>query len=299
MSRVVKRNGNYISNAAATTKEEVVRWGKKSILFRSNSTARTVVLQVGGHTKWCVNVELIRSEPHSPTMKEIGYLVKIRYDELCSLDHTMSRGGDTKQLMMLVLQYIHDHYPAVKKLSYNDLSMRRCDNGAQVNLAVMTTLYTGKTWYEKSFGATVAEQSIAEHKKYMDTYEEKKRSTTWDDMHETIHNHKNHLEGVTEEELGNRYRSATSWQAFFQPLCEAHGIGAFSSFVSEWQDRFIAKYINNLQGLTYWMPIQQPQQQQQQQQQPPITYTVEAYQKGGKHRRRLTYKKSGSEEHEN
>lgn len=53
-------------------------------------------------------------------------------------------GGDIKKLLQLLIQYIHDIYPDVKYLSFSDLSTYRCDNESNVNLAVMTYLYSEK-----------------------------------------------------------------------------------------------------------------------------------------------------------
>lgn len=273
MSRYVKRPGNYPRNSSPTA-QQTIQLGKKEILLRTYETDQTIQLHFGGRTKWCVHVDLIKDPAAPDRMKSLGYLVKIRYDELCSLNHALERGGDTKLLMQITLQYITEHYPTVTHLSFNDLSTRTCDNQNDVNLAVMTVFYTGGTWYQKNFRATIAPQSAEDLEKIMDRYQDVKKTTPWAIMKDTIAIPAA-TEYVSEHALETLYNAAATWEEFFQPLYQKLNIAAFCMFVGEWMDRFIARYFNNLQGLTYWMPVASMN----------IPYRIRPFQEGGKPRR--------------
>lgn len=280
MSRYVKRPGDYPRNSDPIT-QQVIHTGKKEILVRTYETQRTIQLYFGGKGKWCVHVELI-TDPDTNQLRPIGYLVKIRYDELCSLSHALERGGDTKLLMNIVLQYVAEHYPAVTHLSFNDLSTRTCDNQTDVNLAVMTVFYTGGTWYQKNFGAILAPQSVEEWERYKTAYDALKTTQSWEIIRETITNHAQILD-MTNAEMEALYTTSSTWENFFQALVQRYEIGRFCMFVSEWIDRWIAKYFNNLQGLTYWMPVTVKN----------VSYRIQPFQEGGKtSSRRLTRKRS-------
>jgi hypothetical protein len=190
---------------------------------------------------------------------------------LCSVEEGIKRGGDMKKLVQLMIQYIHDTYPSVEYLSFNDLSTKRCDTANEVNLAVMTYLYAETTWYEKNFRAQIAPQSKAEWERISTKYQHAKKGP-WDTMKRTIKNYKSLP--YTAEELQHMYESANTWRAFFEPIAEKITIQQFCIFVSEWLDSFIAKYFNNLMGLTYRMPIAETH----------IQYTKEIYHSGGRYR---------------
>ena len=197
---------------------------------------------------------------------------------LCSLEHNFARGQDTKQLLYFLIQYIHNTYPAVKVLQFNDLSTRKCDNMTEVNLAVMAYLYTEKTWYEKNFSATIAKQSKNAFDDIIIKWNKSKIQTPWYIIKDMIYNYKelpftekeleelyNHKElqlHLTEQELISIYKDIsvakiTSWKDFFEPIFKKIGISQFCIFVSPWLDSFISENFNNLMGLTYDIPIKE------------------------------------------
>jgi hypothetical protein len=187
-------------------------------------------------------------------MKEEGYLIKIRYDMLCSVEENIQRGGDMTKLLNLLIQYINDTYPDVTRLIFNDLSVRRCDNGTATNLAVMTYLYSEKTWYEKNFDASVAPQSKKEFDAISAKLNESKTNLEWEVVKNTIHNYRTLPK---ELEIEKMYKAATTWKEFFEPIKNKIDIDKFCIFVSPWLDSFIVKYFNTLMGISYSMPIKQ------------------------------------------
>jgi hypothetical protein len=243
----------YYPNSMITnikiTKTKIQIGTSQTFLVVSYESSRTINIYVGGPEKWCIHCELIKDKN---TIKPLGYLIKLRYDMLCSLEHSFAKGSDTKQLVMFLIQYINNKYPEVKELMFNDLSTRQCDNASDVNLAVMTYLYLEQTWYEKNFGAYLGEQSKSDFKRIKEYYNESK-NIPWNEMSITIEN--NSYSELTDDEMETLYKSTKTWKEFFETIYKRIDIADFCMFISSWINKFILKYFNNLQGLSYVMPI--------------------------------------------
>lgn len=278
---MVRRNGDY---PAPRDNEKVVQksihiGNSQSFLLVTYETSRSINMYLGGPNKWCINCELIKRDND---IKQIGYLIKIRYDMQCSLEHAFVKGKDTKELVRFLIQYIHDTYPGVTDLSYNDLSTRSCDDGVDVNLAVMTYLYSEQTWYEKNFGSRIDPQYEKEWIRIKKVFDDAKKNVDWETMKETIQNNQK-LTGISDEELEQLYNHTKSWKDFFGTIHDRIKIDKFCIFVSSWLDRFILQYFNTLRGLTYLMPIRNNH----------IRYSEKEYKKGGKrHTRKASRKQS-------
>lgn len=247
MRATIRKEGEYPTTLIFN--REILKLENKTIILSTSETNRSINIYLGGVKHWCIHCELIKE---NNMIKEEGYLVKIRYDMLCSVEENINRGGDITKLLKLLIQYVYDTYPEVKYLLFNDLSIRRCDNGYDTNLAVMTYLYTEKTWYEKNFGATISPQSAITFKDIIDKLNTSKH-IPWDTMKETLYNYK--VLPYTESEIEQMYTSAKTWKEFFEPIQKKIEISEFCIFVSSWLDSFILKYFNNLMGLTYRLPI--------------------------------------------
>lgn len=287
----IKREGDYPSGLIPTNRV-ALKIDNHTIIQTIYETNSDIDIYLGGVKRWCIHCVLHKE---NNKIKEKGFLVKIRYDMLCSVEEKIHAGGDTpasqglnfavgggdiKKLLQLLIQYIHDIYPDVKYLSFSDLSIRRCDNELNVNLAVMTYLYSGKTWYEKNFDVTIAEQSKDTLDKIIKIFNKSKINTPWSVIKNTIYNYKElpftekeletlydykELPKFTEQELEEVYKDVsfaetkgitlTSWKDFFEPIFNRIGIVQFCIFISPWLDMFISQYFNNLMGLSYDMPI--------------------------------------------
>lgn len=261
----VKKEGAYPQKSDGTSIHKTKLTVKNhTILLVQYENENHISLYLGGKYTWCVHCGLVKENGQ---LKPIGYLVKIRYDMLCSLEEDIKHGGDIKQLVNLLIQHIHNTFPAVKELYFNDLSIRKCNNMNDVNLAVMTYLYTEKTWYERNFGAYIAQHNIVEWNRIIANFKRSKMYS-WETIKGMITNYS--TLPFTEGELRVNYESASSWMEFFEPIFKKLGIANFCIFVSDWLDMFISTYFNNLMGLTYIFPIKNTNTE----------YTVENYQGG-------------------
>jgi len=263
---MVKFPGDYPEKRDyETVIQSKIDLGETSLLLVKYISSKSVNIFIGGPEKWCVHCEIMNG-------KSMGYLVKIRYDILCSLKHNFAKGKDTKQIISLLLQYLNDNYPFVTELNFNDLSTKKCDNKYDVNLAVMTYLYSDKTWYEKNFDAYLAPYSISTMNHYIDTYN-KAKLIPWDDMKDTI--------SINYTDIEDLYNKSETWQKFFKTIYDRLDIADFCNEISPWLDSFILKYFNNLQGLNYLMPVKNKN----------IKYKeLEYIKKGGRYTRKNTRK---------
>ena len=275
MRSACKRQGHYPDTnqrpQETIVKTKISIGTKQSFLLVTYESQKTINIYVGGHDKWCINAELIKRDT---VIQPLGYLIKLRYDIYCSLEHSYTKGKDTKQLLFFLVQYINNKYPQVKELLFNDMSTKECISdhsiNAEVNLAVMTYLYSEKTWYEKASGAFAAPQSEKEFVTIKSKFR-KAKETPWDIMSATIKNHEQYS-GHSDNELETLYQNSKSWKEFFEPIYKKIDISDFCVFISIWLDSFILKYFNNLQSLTFIMPIKDYG----------ITYTPQDYIKGGR-----------------
>lgn len=259
----IKKEGEY---PPAIGTRETLKIANQTIVLTTYETEYGINIYLGGAKHWCIHCELIKDKDTNRLKRE-GYLIKIRYDMLCSIEENIKRGGDMSKLLNLLIQYINDTYPDVKHLLFNDLSTRRCDNGYTNNLAVMTYLYSEKTWYEKNFGASIAASSRQALEDIITRFSASKIKP-WEIIKNTIYNYKELPLDV--EQL---YSASKTWKEFFEEIIKTINIQQFCIFISPWLDSFIIKYFNNLMGLTYQLPIQQTN----------LTYTKNKY-AGGRYK---------------
>jgi hypothetical protein len=275
MPRVIIKPGDYPIEYSGELTRIKGYIGPKSFIITTHVTSRLITIFIGGREKWCIKAELIK---HDNIIQPIGYLIQLRHDVLCYLDDDFKNGCDTRQFVYFLMKYIHNKYPMVHGLRFNDISTRRCDNSIEVNLAIMTYLYTGKTWYEKNFGAYVSPE-------YLDTYQlhihkfNNTKKIPWNIMSDTIIN--NTFSQFTDKELEDLYNSTDNWKDFFETIIKKIEISNFCMFISQWLDTFILKYFYNLNGINYILPVKDTI----------INYRLNDYTGGRKRTRKRKYNK--------
>jgi hypothetical protein len=245
LRRKAKKNGDYPEDAVGIIrKNSEIRTESKIYQLVTYETDKSINLYLGGKQRWCMHVELIKD---NGIIKPMGYLIKARYDSVCSDDF---QHRDTNPFIKVFIQYLHHNYPTLKTLSFNDISTKACDHGVDVNLAVMSYLYSGKTWYEKSFDAYLSPQSEGEMERIKERYDSSKK-IPWNEMSSTIHA----MPPLTEEVLEQKYNDSTTWLEFFKGIHKEIGISQFCKWITPWIYPFILNHFNNLMSLTYLLPI--------------------------------------------
>ena len=248
----------------------------KSMRLVIHESPDVITFFIGGHTKYCIYGFIYKEGGMMAKFKgiSIGDFSKIHYNLECSLEHDFKRGSDTNMLLKLLLSYIHKHYPYVKQLKFEDASYRTCDDGQLIDLAEMSYITTGKTWYEKNFGATLDPSSRAQFKRAEQNFKEIKEHAKWDDFSRSLPKDS----PVEFSEMKKIYEEASTWQEFFGPLREKMGVETFCPFISPWINSFMAgafgmKFIQ----FRYLMPVEGNT----------IPFTEHPYSRGG---RRFTRK---------
>jgi hypothetical protein len=179
-------------------------------------------------------------------------------------------------ILKLFLSYIHTHYPHVRSLKFEDASYRACDNGQIVDLAEMSYLTTGSTWYEKNFGAILDPASQAQFKALETKFQTFKGELSWDSFRGFITT----ALPLAEAELKSLYESSTTWQDFFGALREKLGVEKFCPFVAPWLRTFMEfGFKRSFIQFAYRMPVEGNT----------IPFTELPYVRGG---RRFTRKRS-------
>jgi hypothetical protein len=279
----IKQPGDYPSprDNEIITRTAIRVGTSQSFLIVKYESSKTINIYCGGHHKWCINCDIIKKDN---IIQPIGYLNQVRYDINCSLEHSFLKGVDTKQIVYFLVQYIYNRYPEVKELLFSDLSTRECDNNTEVNLAVMTYLYSEQTWYEKNYGAYIAPISSDEYNKIKENYKKVDKDeinkVDWETIRNTIVNDKT-LTKMSDNELEELYNKSKTWKEFFEPIHNKIKIDKFCIFISSWLPTFTNRYFNTLQGLKFMMPIRDNN----------VKYTESEYARGGRRYTRKSTKK--------
>lgn len=265
--RPIKRNGDYPAKDPQETETfQVIHLGSLSLLLTKRESEKLITIYLGGPMRWCVYCELPKSNGQ---LKEIGYLNKVRFDLLCSMEHSFAKGHDTKQVIRLLVQYIHDIYPSVTHLSFNDTSTKACDNSVDTSLAFMTFLYTGKTWYEKNFDAMIALQSKAEYEDLKKRFIDLKKKP-WEEFWD----YANRGAILQEPVLKALYESSETWEDFYGSIVDEVGIAEFCNWISAWSQRYAHDHRIQFMTFTFHLPIRSYG----------LSFTID--QKGGRRKRR-------------
>jgi hypothetical protein len=262
---------------------QAIAVASKTLKVTTYETQDTYTIFIGGHDLYCIECMIYKPESSFarfvPT--NIARLVQIYYNVNCSLEGNFQRGIDTTRIFQTLCEHIRNTYTHIDTISLTDASFRTCDNGHDVDLAVMTYLRTGKTWYEKNYGAYLDDSDIPKFRKMEQRMQQLKLTMSWIEF-------KQFIKGdypLSELELQTMFESASTWLDFFGPLSDKIGISEFCIFVSPWLSAFwdISKY--SFASGTYYVPLKNI---------PSISYKPTEYKRGGKRftRKRLNRKRN-------
>ena len=139
-------------------------------------------LKIGGNYPDCVNISISYSGD-TPISAYIPILV---YDEECSIETPLDRGGGSIIMIKELLTYVKQKIPEIKNINFEDLSQIDCANldeiakysgikkkGTHIKpipLYFFSILFNGKTWYEKHFNARLKQDKA--HKAYRSKVEQ-------------------------------------------------------------------------------------------------------------------------------
>ena len=250
MNNMRKRDGLIPPKKEWQTEiNKTITIGKKKLKMVIHESNKDIDIYIGGHDIYCIHATLMKRDNIS-----VGYLHKVRYDSVCSLENDFVRGIDTSLIIKLLLTYIARNYPNVKSISFSDTSSRECDNGERVSLANMTFIIHGKTWYQKNYGAFLKDKALETFNSYNKDFQKQKIETDWDTLTSVIP--QLCYTNIPEEELKAIYESSKTWQDFFKSISEKLNISNFCEFVQPWLDKFMNYFFKHyMHGFQYNMPI--------------------------------------------
>jgi len=257
----------------------------KSLKTTVYETKDTYTLFIGGHDLFCIEGMIYKTDSSYANLfnfkSNVAMLSHIYYNVNCSLEGNFQRGVDTSRIFQTFCVYIRDNYKQVDTISLTDASFRTCANGQDVDLAEMTFLRTGQTWYEKNYGAYLDEMDVPKLNAMKDKLNHLKTAMSWNEFKQFIKGEYPY----SESDMQQLFDSATTWQAFFGPLSDKMGISEFCIFVAPWLHTFFwnATRYSFASG-TYYIPLKNI---------PSVSYTPIEYKRGGKRftRKRLQLRK--------
>lgn len=251
--------------------KQLLTLDKKQVVFSTYETKDTITYYIGGYDLFCLELFIMKQDSLFSRILDVSVakLNKIQYNKKCSLHNNFERGIDTSVILKFMISYVSEHYPYITSISFNDASSRECDNGHEVNLAAMSYLISGKTWYEKHYGAYLEPKSKVEFEKYEKEFQKKKMEISWELMKSIITTPL----PMNEYEMEVYYTNALTWQEFFKAVSDSIGISDFCKFIAPWLNTFLKLFFKvDIQYLTYRFPIKNYA----------ITYTLSNYQRGGR-----------------
>ena len=207
-------------------REEIQTSVNKYLLTVRTSDYSTMIF-IGGLDSWCISAQVIHAEP-------IASLSQIVYDEACSLSGRYKRGIDTQHVLALTLSYIHNTFPHITQIAFDDYSQRSCDERQRIDLASFYYVFYGATWYMAKMGATFQNKSDD------DTFVRQTRrfqelKTSWEDFDKYVTT-AHPLPVATMKQL---FDESSTWQLFFNKLKERVDIGDLCFYMAPWIDTFV------------------------------------------------------------
>jgi hypothetical protein len=209
-------------------KIEIIKYKGKSLKLSLYETEGAYTIFIGGHNKFCIDC-LIEKKSDS------AYLSHIYSNVECSLERNFRGGHDTKAIMFLLMSYIKNNFPFVKEIQLTDVSNKECNNGATVQLYEMSYITTGKSWYERNFGAMLKPDAAVKFAREDANFQKKKHIIGWEGI-------KIFMRGelpIEENEMRDMFEQTNTWQEFFGWVSDKVGMAKFCEFVAPWLQAFL------------------------------------------------------------
>lgn len=210
-TRRCKREGEIQKPRDTISEERIhIKVKNKHMIITKYITERSIQIYIGSENTYCIDAQLYKDGKGQ--IIDTGILNKIRWDAECSLDSIFEQSEDTIMILQLLMTYIKETYPVIKKMWFTDLSTKKCDNNVSVNLAAMKFFTVGKTWYEDRFDAIIAPESAYLYQMMIDSANKKKKDMTWEDAKRYI---KINTLDIDESLLQTKYEETDTWQQWF------------------------------------------------------------------------------------
>jgi hypothetical protein len=237
-----------------------------------------VLLYIGGETHFCIGCQIFTGGK-----LEMGDLPHVYYDIKCSLISKFERGTDTKNMLFLLISFIKEHYPYVKRLTLQDMSYRECDDRRTIDLSSFYYLMHGETWYMKTVGATFlnVKDRIA-FEEASARFNSLKQTMSW----EEYDRHVQWKHPYDNDKMKEIYNSYSTWNTYYMGLRDMVGVSELCIYMHMWVSTFVSRVMKfKLKSPTYVIMLYNPKIID-------VKYTVEPYSaiKGGRRQTRRRYR---------
>ena len=202
----------------------------------------------------CVEVSIIAPGGFLPS--DTAHLTRVKYQPCCSCDRLLAKGGGSNIMVRETLKYVSKKYDWVKYFKLDDTSTVQCLDGAKhtVSLAALMISYSGQTWYERDFGATL-KHDHDEYRMYINKALNGKH-LSFDEFAEA-----NGLPEQQHELFRGFYDRALTLQSFFTDIKAAypcdHPNHSFCTLVAPWLDSVVRHATNNMHVGEWIIPVTQ------------------------------------------
>lgn len=266
----------------------IIHSESKSYILKIRKTPDTILLYIGGPTKYCLECQIYTENSFMKQVRgidiRIGDLSHVYYNEDCSINQKFIRGDDTKRILRLLIAYLQKTYPKIQGLTLNDESYRECDDGQTVDLAIMHYILHGKTWYMSTLDVKFLNESDAKRFYECETrFNQYKNSLTWENMNEFI----TVKLPIEESKMKYMFETTQTWQDFFTSIRNTIGISNFCSFIAPWVKTFMKTLFKfEFGSVKYITMFNSPKHQ------PLLEYSIQPYTiQGGKYTRKASRKR--------
>jgi hypothetical protein len=159
---------------------------------------------------------------------------QLKYDKECSIQKTLEKGIGTQNMFLTMLALISKMYPDIESFQFKDFSEKTCDNGANIHLGYFSLITSGKTWYEKNFGA-ILQNPIIRKIYYEDKNKFNKKDIIGVDISEILSN----INKPLKEIILNEYNNSISYRDFFNNLNIKFGRNMSCEYLQPWIQKFM------------------------------------------------------------
>jgi len=227
----------YPKKPTQTEVKEVIETAMNKFLLTVRTSDTSSMLYIGGVNVWCIGCQVLHGEP-------VANMPNIEYNETCSLTGRYKRGIDTVGILALLMTYVHDRFPNVTNITFDDYSWRSCDEQQTIDLAPFYYLMYGVTWYMNKMGATFEKEADAAH--FTDAnrqFQQLKTTMTWAEFDAEVTT----AHPLPDSEMRRLYEGSETWPVFFSKVKEQVPIEDLCRYMAPW----VKDFVRNRAGLLF------------------------------------------------
>jgi hypothetical protein len=226
-----------------TITEDIMKYGDRIISH---------TFKIGGKYDNCIGI----SYTYSNNVPVSAIIVFVQYEPECSFDIDLEKNGGTAIMLKTILKYVYTKIPSVYKFILDDMSHIDCaekdltlppprKNIEPLNLAYLSIAYNSATWYEKNFGAVLADQDL--YRRYRDKLSFLTNPSDKLDFVKFLEITK--LPKILIEPLEKIYNASKTYREFFKSIPLEHRC----EMLRPWLNTFIEYYIRSVYKTNDWV----------------------------------------------